>query len=243
MIDWRDEGVILSVRPHGESAALTEVFTATHGRHAGLVRGGAGRKLAPVLQPGSQVEVVWKARIEDHLGTYTVEPIRSRAGLVMGDRIALAGLSAVTALLSAALPEREAHGPLYDRTVALLDLLGQGEIWPLAYLRWEVALLAETGFALDLTACAVTGAREGLAYVSPRTGRAVARDAAGEWESRLLPLPPVLRGEGDAGPQEIVAALEVTGYFLRNHLMRTLGETALAPARARLIEVLVRSSG
>lgn len=243
MIDWRDEGVILSVRPHGESAALIEVFTATHGRHAGLVRGGAGRKLAPVLQPGGQVEVVWKARIEDHLGTYTVEPIRSRAGLVMGDRIALAGLSAVTALLAMALPEREAHGALYDRTVALLDLLGQHEIWPLAYLHWEVALLAESGFALDLTTCAVTGAREGLAYVSPRTGRAVARDAAGEWESRLLPLPPVLRGEGDAGPDEIAAALEVTGYFLRNHVMRALGEGALAPARARLIEALVRGGG
>lgn len=241
MIEWRDEGAILAVRPHGEAAAIVEVFTAAHGRHAGVVRGGAGRRMAPVLQPGAQVEVVWKARLADHLGAFTVEPLRSRAALVMGDRLALAGLNAVVALLSQVLPEREAHPGLYARTVQVLDLLGQGEVWPLAYLRWEMALLEEMGFGLDLTACGATGLREDLAYVSPRTGRAVSRGAAGVWADRLLPLPPVMIGEGEATGSEIAAALGVTGHFIAKRLVASLGVAAVPPARGRLVEMIART--
>jgi DNA repair protein RecO (recombination protein O) len=240
MIEWRDEGAILSVRPHGETSAIAEVFTAAHGRHAGLVRGGAGRRLSPVLQPGTQVEVVWKARIDDHLGAFVIEPLRSRAAVVMSDRVALAGLNGIAALLSAVLPEREAHLPLYDRTMALLDLLGSHDVWPLAYLRWEMALLDELGFALDLATCALTGATEELVYISPRTGRAVARTAAGIWADRLLPLPPVMRGEGDAGTADIAAALRVTGHFIEHRLLRSLGDKPLPAARARLLSALLR---
>jgi DNA repair protein RecO (recombination protein O) len=240
MIEWRDEGAILSVRPHGETSAIAEVFTAAHGRHAGLVRGGAGRRLSPVLQPGTQVDVVWKARIDDHLGAFVIEPLRSRAAVVMSDRVALAGLNGIAALLSAVLPEREAHLPLYDRTMALLDLLGSHDVWPLAYLRWEMALLDELGFALDLATCALTGATEDLVYISPRTGRAVARTAAGIWADRLLPLPPVMRGEGDAGTADIAAALRVTGHFIEHRLLRSLGDKPLPAARARLLSALLR---
>ena len=193
-MDWRGTAILLSVRRHGETSAIIDVFSEERGRHAGVVRGGTSRKIAPILQPGAQLDVAWRARLEDHIGAFTVEPVRSRAALVMGDRLALAGLNAVTGLLGFCLPEREAHRPLYRRTEQLLDLLGQNEVWPLAYLRWEVALLEEMGFGLDLGRCAVTGATEDLIYVSPRSGRAVSRAGAGDWAERLLPLPDVLRG-------------------------------------------------
>ena len=241
MISWQDEGAVLRVRPHGETSAIVEVFTLAHGRHAGVVRGGVSRRIAPMLQPGAQVSVTWKARLDDHLGAFTVEPLRSRAAAAMGDRLALAGLNAVCGLLSVVLPEREAHGPLYDRTVQLLDLLGQSSVWPLAYLRWEQALLEDLGFGLDLSACAVRGVNEDLAFVSPRSGRAVSRDGAGDWADRLLPLPPVLAGKGDADAGQIVMALGTTGYFIEHRLLRSLNAGAMPPARARLLEAICRA--
>jgi DNA repair protein RecO (recombination protein O) len=245
-MDWQDEGALLSVRRHGETSAIIEVFTATHGRHAGVVRGGTSRKIAPVLQPGAQLQVAWRARLEDHIGTYTVEPLKSRAAAVMDDRTALAGLNAVTALLGFSLPEREAHPSLYPRTITLLDLLGTSEAWPLAYLRWELALLDELGFGIDLSACAVTGGREDLAYVSPRSGRAVSAEAAGDWADRLLPLPPALLGHGIGPVGEIVEGLRTTGYFLETRLAPALGDRPLPEARRRLVDAFarqVRTSG
>ncbi len=239
-MQWRDHGILLNLRPHGESAVIIEVFTEDHGRHGGVVRGGAGRRLAPILQPGAQLDVTWRARLEDHLGTYTVEPVRSRAAAALSGRLALAGLNAVTALLSFALPEREPHPRLYARSQALLDLLGQDDLWPLAYLGWERALLEETGFGLDLSRCAVTGARTDLVHVSPRTGRAVSRQGAGEWASRLLPLPPCLRGEGPAPDAEVLRALTTTGYFLEHRLAPALGNRPLPAARARFVELFRR---
>jgi len=241
MIEWRDEGALLKVRKHGENAAIIEVFTTGHGKAAGVVRGGTSRKIAPLLQPGAQLDVTWKARLDGHLGSFTIEPIRSRAAQVMQDRLALAGLNAVTGILSFVLPERETYGPLYARSVHLLDLLGQNDVWPLAYLQWEVALLEEMGFGMDLSACAVSGLNDDLFYVSPRTGRAVSRLAAGDWADRLLPLPHVLLGKGDADMGEIVKALRTTGHFLHNHLVKSLGDRKLPAARQRLIDVMNRS--
>ena len=240
-MEWRDQGILLASRRHGETSAIIEVFTPAQGRHAGVVRGGTSRKIAPILQPGAQLDVTWRARLEDHIGAFTVEPVRSRAAVVMGDRLALAGLNAVTALLSFCLPEREAHPALYARTEALLDLLGQGEVWPLAYLQWEMALLEEMGYGLDLSCCAVTGAREGLLYVSPKSGRAVSAKGAGEWADRLLPLPDVLRGEGEATDVEIAEAFRTTGYFLDAHLARNLGDKPLPEARARYVAAFSRA--
>lgn len=240
-MEWRGTGILLSVRRHGETSAIIDVFTEEKGRHAGVVRGGTSRKIAPILQPGAQLDVAWRARLEDHIGSFTVEPVRSRAALVMGNRLALAGLNAVTALLCFCLPEREAHAALYRRTEQLLDLLGQDDLWPLAYLRWEVALLNEMGFGLDLTACAVTGATEGLVYVSPKTGRAVSETGAGEWADRLLPLPAVLRGAGDAPDVEVAQAFETTGYFLSTHLAPDLGTRPLPDARARFVAAFTRT--
>ncbi len=242
MIEWSDEGAILATRPFGETSVIVELFSASHGRHAGVVRGGTSRKIASTLQPGAQVSATWKARLDSHLGSFTIEPVRSRAAAAMADRLALAGLNAVCAILSHVLPEREAHAPLYDRTIALLDLLGQAEVWPLAYLRWEQALLDEVGFGMDLSQCAVHGVNEELIYVSPKSGRAVSRTAAGEWADRLLPLPPVLAGQGDASNAEIVTALGTTGYFIEHRLIKSLGDRPMPVARGRLIDAISRSA-
>lgn len=239
-MEWRDQGILLSARKHGETSSIIEMFTPTHGRHVGVVRGGTSRKIAPILQPGVQLDVVWRARLEDHIGSFSVEPVRSRAAAAMGDRLALAGLNTVTALLSFCLPEREAHAPLYDRTQALLDLLGQPDVWPLAYLQWEMGLLEEMGYALDLSTCAVTGATEGLCFVSPKSGRAVSAKGAGEWADRMLPLPNVLLGEGEGSDAEIGQGFVTTGYFLERHLAHDLGGKPLPEARARFVEAFTR---
>ena len=239
-MQWRGQGILLSVRRHGETSAIIEVFTPEQGRHAGVVRGGTSRKIAPILQPGAQLDVAWWARLDNHIGTFTVEPLHSRAAQVMNDRLALAGMLSVLALLRFALPERAPQPGLYARSLALLDMLGQSDLWPLAYLRWEQALLDDMGFGLDLGACAVTGATTDLAYVSPKSGRAVSRAGAGEWASRLLPLPSCLLGQGLGDLDDVMQGLQVTGHFLLHHLAPGLGASALPDARLRFVDALAR---
>ena len=231
--------MVLAVRRHGEADAILEVLTCDHGRHAGVVRGGGGRRLAALMQPGAQLSLTWRARLEDHLGHFAIEPVRSRAAL-LSDPLALAGMSALTSILSFSLPERESQHGLYEATIAVADLMEEGGLWPLAYLRWEMGLIDRLGFGLDLTRCAVSGSRDDLAYVSPRTGRAVSRQAAGEWASRLLPLPLCMMGQGPASLPEIVAGLRVTGHFLEKRLAPSLGEKPMPAARDRLIARLAR---
>jgi DNA repair protein RecO (recombination protein O) len=239
-MEWRDQGALLSVRTHGESAAIIEVFTQAHGRHAGVVRGGGSRRVAPLLQPGAQLDLTWRARLDGHIGTMTVEPVRARAGVLLGDRLALAGLNAVCALLRFALPEREPHPALYQASVTMLDLLAADPDWPVHYLRWELMLLEELGFGLDLTRCAVTGGRDDLVFVSPKTGRAVSRAGAGDWADRLLPLPPCLLGQGPAPGAELTQGLRTTGHFLHRWLAQELGDKPLPEARTRLIGLIER---
>ncbi|MGY6409957.1 MAG: DNA repair protein RecO [Alkalilacustris sp.] len=238
-MEWRAPGLLIAVRRHGETAAIAEVFTEAQGRHLGLVPGGAGRRMAPHLQPGAELDVTWRARLEGQLGTFAVEPVRNRAAAVMGDRRALAGLAAVCALLARVLPERAPYPRLWAASKVLLDALETVPDWPAAYLRWELGLLEELGYGLDLSRCAVTGARAGLAYVSPRTGRAVTAAAAGDWADRLLPLPACLRGITPARGAELQAALALTGHFLERHFAPEDGPP-LPPARARLVAALAR---
>ena len=239
-MEWRDEGVLLAVRPHGEGAAIIEVFTAQHGRHAGVVRGGASRRLSPVLQPGAQLAVSWRARLDGQLGVFTVEPLQSRTG-VLADRLALTGLTSVCALLQVTLAEREPHFQLWATSTKLLDALVTSAEWPVLYLRWEMQLLEELGFGLDLATCAITGSREDLAYVSPKTGRAVSRAAAGEWAARLLPLPAALLGQGPADMAEIAQGLAITGHFLTREVLQMSNGRPLPEARVRLLDLLSRS--
>jgi DNA repair protein RecO (recombination protein O) len=237
-MDWRDEGILLSMRLHGESSAIVEVLTARHGRHMGVVRGGASRRMAATLQPGTGLTLEWRARLDDHIGSFTVEPLKSRAHL-LADRLALAGLMAVCALLHEALPEREPHPALWLRTLGLMEALGS-EGWTAEYVRWELCLLEEIGFGLDLSACAVTGETVGLAYVSPRSGRAVTAKGAGDWADRLLPLPEGLSGQGPIGTEAVLLGLRLTGFFLDRELRPVLHERPLPEARTRLVDLLAR---
>jgi DNA repair protein RecO (recombination protein O) len=231
-MEWRDHGSLLTVQRFGETSAIIDVFTEKHGRHAGIVRGGASRKLRPVLQPGSLLDLTWHARLEEHLGTFRVEPLSSRVALIMSDRVALAALNAICGLLKFSLPEREVHPRLFAATEALLDQLSESSTVARNYLEWELILLSVLGFGLDIETCAVTGSRDDLAYVSPKTGRAVSRDAAGEWAEKLLPYPDLNSKIG------IWGGLKTTGYFLDTWLARSLGERPIPNARERLLSRL-----
>ncbi|MEM8590983.1 MAG: DNA repair protein RecO [Pseudomonadota bacterium] len=236
-MEWRDEGVLLIARLHGEGSAIIEVLTAGHGRTAGIVRGGNSRKMTPHLQPGAQLDVTWKARLEDHLGSYTVEPLRGRAAVLMSDRRALLGLQSACGLLSRLLAEREEAADLYHKTTQLFDLMTATDAWPLAYLRWELSLLEALGYGLDLTSCAASGSTDDLTYVSPKSGRAVSKIGAGDWAAKLLPLPQAML-PGHEGPDaEIAQALGTTGFFLA----KALGDKGAPDARRRLIDALERT--
>lgn len=236
-MDWRDEGIVLSARQHGETSVILELLTRSHGRHLGVVHGGVSRKKAPMLQPGNQLDAAWRARLDAHMGTWTVELKRSRAASILADPLRLAALSSCCALASFALPEREDMGDFQRQTEALCDAISDGRGWLTDYVYWEMALLNVTGFRLDLAACAVSGGANDLAFVSPRTGRAVSRSGAGEWASKLLKLPEIMLG-GMPTIQGVVEALAVTGYFLERKLAPSLGNRPLPPARGRLVQAL-----
>ncbi len=240
-MEWRDEGVVLSVKSHGETSAIVELFTAEHGRHAGLVRGGASRRMKPVLQPGNSVSVTWRARLPEHLGNFTVDLDRARAGVLMDDPLSLAGLSGACAVVSA-LPEREGHKALYEAFVVLLDTLEELDIWPAVFVRFELGLLQELGFGLDLTKCAATGSTQELVYVSPKTGRAVCREAGEPYKKRLYRLPTFLIGGrvAAAAPEDIADGLRLTGHFLERHLFGPF-HGRLPDARYRLVERLANA--
>ena len=239
-MNWSDEGVILSVRAHGETAAVVEILTRAHGRHLGLVHGGRSRKSRPVLQIGNHVEATWKARLADHLGHITVEPVRAYAAGAMDDPAALAGLTSLCAL-ARLLPERDPHPNLYEVTLFVLAYLDDASVWPALLARWELALLDELGFGLDLTQCAATGGNDDLIYVSPKTGRAVSASAGEPYRDRLLALPSFLLPGRKAGvaPGDIENAFALTGHFLETRVYLPRGETMPEP-RARLLGQLKR---
>lgn len=240
-MEWRDQGIVLAVRPHGETAAILDVFTRDHGRHMGVVHGGRSRRTAPMLQPGNQLQVTWRARLEAHLGGFAVEPITARAGALLQDPLRLAALSSACALAAFALPEREALPAFQARTEGLADALVDGTGWLSEYPAWELDLLDVSGFRLDLSRCAATGAANDLSYVSPRTGRAVSAAGARGYEARLLPLPPMLIGAA-ADLEGVRQALELTGHFLSGRLAPSLGDRPLPPARDRFVAMLDRAA-
>lgn len=235
-MDWRDEGIVLSTRSYGESGAIVELLTRDHGRHLGLVRGGAGRRYKSILQPGNSLSVHWRARLSEHLGTFTVEMLKPRAGVLMDEAFALTGLTAACAI-AGILPEREAQAPLFEAMTVLLDLMEDAEIWPAVFVRWELGLLQELGFGLELGHCAATGSRDDLAYVSPRSGGAVSREAGAPYAERLFRLPPFMVGSqaGIGHPDDIAEGLRITGHFLERHFYAPLGRH-LPDARIRLMQ-------
>lgn len=238
-MEWREQGILLSVRRHGETGAIIETLSPEHGRCFGLVRGGAGRRMTPTLQPGNDLDLTWRARTAEQLGNFSVELIHARADGAMADREALATLDSVRAMLSIFLPEREPAPVIHKGTHALLDVLADPPTRRLAYARWEIMLLEELGFALDLSRCAASGTREGLCYVSPRTGRAVSRDAGAPYADRMLPLPEFLTRRGEAPDRAgLYAAMTLTGHFLQIWASEPLGHKEMPPARQRLMALL-----
>ena len=230
-MEWSDQGIVLSARPHGEGSAVATLLTREHGRHAGLVMGGRSTRQRGALEPGTLVAARWRARLADHLGTYALEPVHGYAAAFLDDPPKLAALASACALVETALPEHEPHAALFDGLLALFGLLDT-TAWAESYVRWEIGLLAELGFGLDLDRCAVTGANDYLAYVSPRTGRAVSASVGEPYRDKLLRLPGFLIGLGGGGPQEVREGLRLTGHFLERHVLNG----PLPPARARLSE-------
>jgi DNA repair protein RecO (recombination protein O) len=238
---WQDEAVVLTARRHGESSAVVSLFTPSHGRHAGLVRGGASRRARPVFEPGNRLRVTWRARLPEQLGTFSAELEAAVAAQLLDDPDRLAGLGSACALLQATLPERDPHPLLYNGLIDFINALLQYRGWLGTYVRFELALLAELGFGLDLRACAVTGESADLAYVSPTSGRAVSREGAGVYAERLLPLPGFLVRDETADLAAVQAGLRLTGAFLRRHLFDA-SERPMPSARERLIHRLARPS-
>lgn len=243
-MEWRDEGIVLSVRVHAESAVITNILTRSHGRHAGLVRGGAGRRARGMLQPGNEVAVAWRGRLAEHLGAYSCELNRSCPAYVFNDPFRLAGLSSTCALSDVSIPEREPLSEVYSGVVDLLHSIGETDRWPADYVRWEISLLRHLGYGLDLSRCAVTGSREGLAYVSPVSGRAVVASVAEPYRKRLFRLPSfVLEGRHtwEGSQDDILAGLSLTGHFLERHVLGPQN-IELPQARLRLVDRFYRNS-
>ncbi len=224
-MEWNDEGVILGLRRHGEGSVIVEAMTRGHGRHLGLVRGGRSTQMRSVLQAGNSVRLTWRARLEEHLGNYAVEADALRAAMLMQTGLGLYGLQTMAAHLRL-LPERDPHVSLYEAALVILDHLDEPQKAARLMIRFEMALLDELGFGLDLSMCAATGARADLAFVSPKTGRAVSTAGAGDWADRLLPLPaflspapaPVPVTSEGAPADQVAQGFRLTGYFLARHV-------------------------
>jgi DNA repair protein RecO (recombination protein O) len=228
-MEWTDEGIILGVRRHGESSAIVELLTRGHGRHLGLVRGGAGARHRPLLQPGNTVNAVWRGRLDEHLGTYQLEGIQMRAASVLAARHAVYGVTHL-ASLARLLPERDPHEDIFEMLDGTLNDFDDISEAALHVVRFELAMLAELGFGLDLDTCAATGATTDLIYVSPKSGSAVSRTAGEPWRDRLMRLPPFLREGGDAGrqnswsDQDLQDGFDLTGRFLLRNVLEPRGQ-------------------
>ncbi len=213
---WQDQGIVLSARQHGENGAVVALLTLEHGRHAGYVRGAQSSKMRGTLELGNVVDANWQARVSDELGSYTLELQRNVTAQFMQDPLRLGALQSACALCDDALPEREGHAGLYHGLRALCDALA-GDVWAPAYVMWEIALLKELGFFLDLRACAGGGDTSQLSYVSPKTGRAVSLQAGEPYKDKLLALPQFLKPGGGGGDEgDVLTGLQMTGYFLEH---------------------------
>ncbi len=238
-MEWTDEGIVTGVRRHGEGSAIVELMTYARGRHMGLVRGGMSRRLAPLLQPGNTLSITWRARLDEQLGTLVVEPLKLRAEALMRDPHGAYGVSHITSLIHL-LAERDPHPGLFGILDAVLDAFEDAASAAILMARFEVAMLAELGFGLDLDACVATGTRDDLIFVSPRSGRAVSASAGAPFADKLLPLPTFLIAtQVKPTLPELEEAFRMTGYFLTRRVMEPRG-LVLSDARAAFIAAMRR---
>ena len=240
VMNWTDEGIFLGGRKFGESSSIVSVFTREKGRHLGLVRGGTGRRMRPVLQMGNLLECKWSARLQDNLGNFQLELARPLAAVLMEHPLKLSGLAAVCGLVDLLLPEREPCGRLFDHTISLFDSFLSGEDYLMRYILWELDLLSDIGFGLNLEKCVVSGATDDLAWVSPKSGGAVSKKAGLPYANKLLPLPAFIVYGGKANKPEILDGLSLTGHFLGraavSHGIKLVG------ARSQFLEQLSKKS-
>ncbi|HEX7758719.1 MAG TPA: DNA repair protein RecO [Caulobacteraceae bacterium] len=237
-MDFEDDGYVLTARPHGEAGAIVEILTASHGKYVAHVAGGASRKMKPFLQAGARVIVHYRSRVSEQLGSATLEPVGEGPSALFDDALALSGLAAAAAVAAGALPEREPHPGAFLAFEALTGAFFHPDIWPAVFVRFEMGLLQDLGFGLDLSKCAATGATDDLVYVSPRTGRAVSRAAGEPYKDKLLALPPfMLSAQGGLGEGDVGAGLALTGHFLESFIFAVMNRP-LPPARVWLIDRL-----
>lgn len=237
-MEFEDDAFVLAARAHGEAGAIVDLLTARHGRYAAHVAGGASRRMKPFLQAGAQVLLRYRARVSDQLGSATLEPVGEGPSALFDDALALAGIAAAASVAAGALPEREPHPGAYLAFEALVAAFAVPEIWPAVFVRFEAGLLQDLGFGLDLSKCASTGSVDDLIYVSPRTGRAVSREAGEPYKDRLLALPPfLLSAQGRLVPGDVGAGLDITGHFLEAFIFNPLNRP-LPPARVWLLDRL-----
>ena len=241
-MEWQDEGLVLSTRRHGERDAILEVMTIGHGRHLGMVRGGRSSRQTPTLQPGNRVALTWRARLEDHLGQFTAETLESRAGVVLSDTLALHAVTHL-GMLMRLLPERSPHPNVYQAADAICCFLANPGILGPVLIRFEIMILSELGFGLDLSQCAATGETENLVYVSPKSGRAVSRSAGAPWATKLLALPSFLAESAvsaTVAANEIADGFRLAGYFLDRHIFDPRGLAHHASRDVVITEILAR---
>lgn len=239
-MEWSDDAIVLAARPHGETALIVSMLTRERGRHAGLVQGGVSRTKRPMYELGNRMAATWRARLSDHLGAWHCEVTDTPAARLIDDPLRLAALAAAVAVIDEAMPEREPHPAAYDGLAALISVL-EGEVFAAAYVGWELGVLAELGFGLDLSQCAATGANDDLAYVSPRTGKAVSLSAGEPYRDRLLKLPGFLIGRGGVDPAEVLDGLVLTGHFLERHAFAP-HHRPIPMARTRFVDRFERSA-
>jgi DNA repair protein RecO (recombination protein O) len=238
-MQWTDEGIVLGVKRHGETSVILELMTLERGRHLGLVRGGVGTRLRGVLQPGNSLRATWRARLDEHLGNFSVEGINLRAAGFLSAAHAVHGVTHLAALCRL-LAEREPHAAIYGALEEILDRLDDPIAVAPLIARFEIAFLAELGFGLDLDSCAASGATTELIYVSPRSGRAVSRAAGEAYRDKLLALPEFLHDETiGVTAADLAAAFALTGFFLDRHAFAPRGQ-ALPEARAYFVAAIAR---
>lgn len=230
-MEWRDEGIVLGTKKHGETSVILEVMTLAHGRHLGMVRGGRSRRMQPVLQPGNRVDLIWRARLDEHMGAFQVEPLELRAARLFDSACAVYGIQTLAAHLRL-LPERDPHANLFETLNLLIEHLQEPASAGELVVRFELLILDELGFGLDLSECVATGVREDLTYVSPKSGRAVSRAAGEPWADRMLALPQFLRPNSGlrADPETVMDAFRLTAFFFTRHVYQPRG---IEPPEAR----------
>ena len=233
-MDWKDTGFFLSAKPYGEHAAIASVMTKNHGKRSGMIWNAKSKKMVSILTPGNQLSIRWRARLHELLGSFKVELEKQRSEIVFSGAMALNALTSICSLLDSLLPQFDPHRNLYTETVRLLDKINSTDKWLIDYLKWEILLLKEIGFGLDLEKCTVTNSNQNLMYISPKSGCAVSKEGAGEWASKLFPLPQSMVIGRLSKQEDILAGLEITGHFLKKGFHPHTGPSRLPDPRLRL---------